>query len=402
MTSVPKPTFGPRGFVAPSEAEILLGVKSDFNTAFGGNLNPADETPQGQLAVSLAAIVGNANDIYTALINQVDPAYADGRMQDAIARIYFLTRNPSQPTTVSAIISGLPGTIIPIGSLAKSADGAIFSCTEEGVISNAGTVSLTFANTTPGPIPIAPTALNIVYRAIPGWDGITNPGAGILGRDVETRAEFELRRAASVALNAAGTLPSIRASVLNVANVVDVYATENNTNAPVTTGGVTIAPHSLYVAVAGGLASAVARAIWTKKNPGCGYTGTTVETVTDNNSGYALPYPAYDVRFTIPAALPVAFIVTIANDDLVPDNAADLIKAAIVAAFIGADGGARPRIGGTIYASRFYCGIAALGAWAQIVSLTLGAPGFATFDSYTAQINKIPTVAATDISVVVV
>lgn len=401
MTSVPKPTFGPRGFVAPSEADILLGVKNDLNAAFGGNLNPADETPQGQLAVSLAAIIGNANDVYSAIINQVDPAYADGRMQDAIARIYFLQRNPSQPTTVAALISGLPGTIIPIGALAKSADGAIFSCTEAGTIGFGGTVTLTFANTTPGPIPIAPTALNIVYRAIPGWDAITNPASGILGRDVESRADFETRRAASVALNAAGTLPAIRASVLNVPNVVDAYVTENNTGAPVTIGGVVIAAHSLYVAVAGGLAADVARAIWTKKNPGCGYVGTTVETVVDNNSGYALPYPTYDVRFTIPAALPVGIAVTIAADVTVPDNAADLIKNAILAAFVGADGGPRPRIGGTVYASRFYCGIAALGPWAQIVSLLIGAPGDRTNDSYTADIDEIPTIAVGDISVAV-
>jgi hypothetical protein len=401
LTSVPKPTFGPRGFVAPSEADILVGVKSDFNAAFGGNLNPADEAPQGQLSVSLAAIIGNANDVYTAIINQVDPAYADGRMQDAIARIYFLTRNPSQPTTVAALISGLPGTIIPIGALAKSADGAIFSCTEEGVIETGGTVTLAFANTTPGPIPIAPGALNIVYRAIPGWDAITNPASGILGRDVESRADFETRRAASVALNAAGTLPSIRAAVLNVPNVVDAYVTENNTGGTVTIGGVAIAAHSLYVAVSGGLAADVARAIWTKKNPGCGYTGTTTVVVTDDNSGYSLPYPTYSVKFTIPDALPVAFAVTIAGGTTVPDNAAALIKGAIMAAFTGADGGPRPRIGGTIYASRFYCGIGALGPWAQIVSLLIGPPAGATLDSYTADIDQIPTLDVADIDVTI-
>lgn len=374
MTSVPKPTFGPKGFIAPSEADILAGVKADFNGAFGGDLNPADETPQGQLAVSLAAIIGNSNDIFSALINQVDPSYADGRMQDAIARIYFLTRNPSEPTTVAALIAGLPGTVIPIGALAKSVDGNIFSCSQAGVIGPAGTVTLSFANTAPGPVPLAPTALSVVYRAIPGWDSVTNTAAGILGRDVETRADFEARRAASVALNAAGTLPAIRASVLNVANVVDVYATENNTAGAVTIGGVSIAAHALFVSVAGGLAADVARAIWIKKNPGCGYTGTTTVVVTDNNSGYALPYPTYNVTFTIPSALPIGFVVSIANDATVPDNAVTLIKGAILAAFAGADGGPRARIGGTIFASRFYAGIAQLGPWAQIISITVGSP----------------------------
>ena len=36
MTSVPPPTFGPKGFIAPSEADILAGVQADINAAFGG------------------------------------------------------------------------------------------------------------------------------------------------------------------------------------------------------------------------------------------------------------------------------------------------------------------------------------------------------------------------------
>ena len=54
-TSVPTATFGPQGFVAPAEADILAGVQADFTTAFGGNLNPALNTPQGQIASSMTA-----------------------------------------------------------------------------------------------------------------------------------------------------------------------------------------------------------------------------------------------------------------------------------------------------------------------------------------------------------
>jgi len=55
-TNVPAPTFGPTGFVAPAESAILAGRQADFNQAFGGNLNPALNTSQGQLEQSDTAM----------------------------------------------------------------------------------------------------------------------------------------------------------------------------------------------------------------------------------------------------------------------------------------------------------------------------------------------------------
>jgi Baseplate J-like protein len=372
MTNVPKPTFGPSGFLAPLESEILAGVLTDYNEAFGGNLNLDLTTPQGQLAVTTSAIIGYVNDTFLQYVNNVDPARAEGRMQDGIARIYFLSRNPPEPTTCQAVCSGLAGTIIPIGALAKTIDGETYAATQAGTIGIGGTVTLAFANLVTGPLPLAPLALNTIYRTIPGWDSVSNPLEGIPGRNVESRGEFEQRRAASVALNAVGTLPSIRASVLNVANVLDAYVTENATGVAVMIGGVLIAPHALYVAVAGGNTADIARAIWLKKNPGCDYTGTTTIVVTDNNSGYVVPFPTYNVKFTIAASLQNVIEVKIAASSAVPADAQTQISAAIVRAYSGADGGPRARIGGIMFASRLYAGIAALGSWAQIVSLQIG------------------------------
>jgi len=57
-SSVPEPTFGENGFVIPSENDVLSGALADINAAFGGGLNLALSTPQGQLASSFAAIIG--------------------------------------------------------------------------------------------------------------------------------------------------------------------------------------------------------------------------------------------------------------------------------------------------------------------------------------------------------
>ena len=91
-TNVPQCTLTPTGFQAPQESAILAGTVADIDQAVGGGLNPSLTTPQGQLASSMAAIIGFCYDFFLYYTNQVDPTYAQGRMQDAIARIYFIER----------------------------------------------------------------------------------------------------------------------------------------------------------------------------------------------------------------------------------------------------------------------------------------------------------------------
>ncbi|NTG07269.1 baseplate J/gp47 family protein [Rhizobium rhizogenes] len=371
-TSVPGPTFGPNGFLIPSAQTVLDGVTEDINTAFGGNLNPALTTPQGQIASSETAVIDSTNQTFLNLTQQFDPAYAYGRYQDALARIYFIERNPSQPTAVQALCTGLEGVVISEGALAIAADGNQYICTEEGTIPVGGSITLSFECLVPGPIPCPAGTLNQIYQSIPGWDSIDNVSDGVLGNNVESRSAFEARRAASVALNSIGSLPSVLGAVLDVDNVLDAYVTENTTNSVQTIGGVSVNPNSLYVSVVGGEASDVARAIWTKKAPGCAYNGNTTVTVLDTSAGYVPPYPSYAVSFEIPAALPILFAVNIVNSTLVPADAATQIQNAIISAFAGGDGGSRAKIGALLLASRYYAPIAALGSWAKIVSVEIG------------------------------
>ena len=132
-TAVPSPTFGTNGFLIPTQQAILTGVQSDQNSAFGGDLNPALNTPQGQLASSETAIINDANSQFLSIVNGVDPAYASGRFQDAIGRIYFLERNPAEPTTLQVACIGLTGVVIPVGALIADVSGNLYTCTGAGV-----------------------------------------------------------------------------------------------------------------------------------------------------------------------------------------------------------------------------------------------------------------------------
>lgn len=393
-TNVPAPTLSPAGFVVPEELAVLAGVLADLNAAFGGALNPGMYTPQGQLATSLAALIASTNDQFLALTNQVDPAFADGRMQDAIARIYFLTRNPPLATTVSAQIIGQPGTYLPAGSLAQTTDGRIYQSVGDASVQPSGIIFVQFQSLDTGPIDCPANTLTRIYRGVPGWDAINNPTAGTPGRDVETRADFEQRRADSVALNAIGVLPAVRAAVLNVPDVLDAYVTENSTGGDLTVGGVTLPPHSMYVAVVGGSDAGVARAIWSKKNPGCSYSGNTTVTVLDTGSGYGTPYPSYAVTFQRAAPLRIYLDVQLATNIGVPSDVQEQVRAVALTTFRG-----QARIGASLFASRFYSAIASLGPWVQIVSVSVGTTAAPVGDRVTVDIDQVPALSDADIAV---
>lgn len=402
-TSVPSIEFTPTGLTLPSDIEILAGVQADMNAAFGGNLNPALSTPQGQLATSQAAILAAKNSEFAKFVNQIDPDTADGFMQDAIARIYFLNRRPAAPTTVRVVCNGLAGVSIPVGALVRDASGNIYGCTQGGAIGATGNVTLTFAALVPGPSPCPPGAISgAPYRAILGWDRAANTEPGVIGALVETRAEFEYRRRQSVAINGKGTLPSIYANVFNVDGVLDVYAAENTTGEPITLGATnyTLVPHSIYIAVVGGVAADVAKAIWLRKDGGCDYNGNTSIVVADE-SGYSYPYPTYNVKFHTPTPRSVLFDVKLASNPSLPSDIVARVKSAIISAFTGGDGGQRARIGATIFASRFYAPVSTVSPVVSILSLLIGTT-VADLTTLTVGIDEAPTVSENNITVTMV
>lgn len=399
-TSVPSPTFGAAGFVAPAEQDILAGVQADMNAALGGNANQALATPQGQLAVSLAAIVGDCDDQFLLLANGVDPAFASGRMQDAIGRIYFQTRLPAVSTTVSCTCGGTAGTVIPAGTLIQDPAGNEYASVAAGTIGTAGVVTIQFACTVAGPVQLQAGTVSI-YQSVAGWNSVTNPKLGIIGRLAENRTDFEYRRAQSVAGNSSGTNGAILGAVLAVPGVTDAYVVDNSTPTATTIGGVLIAPNSVYVVVSGGDPAAIGLAILSKKPPGCGYTGSTTIPVQDPNPAYTNP-PSYTVAYDIATATPIYIQVTIANSANVPSDALAQIQAAVIAAFTGDDGYARARIAATLYASRYYAGVATLGAWAQIVQVTIGTAASPTANDVVLNINQEPTIVAANITLVLV
>lgn len=398
-TNVPDITFTTTGVVLPAESSILAGEFADMQLAFGGGMSESLSSPQGQLAQSFSAIIGDKNNAIAEVVNNMDPNFASGRFQDAIGQIYFIQRIAASGTVVQATCTGLSGTVIPAGSLAQDTSGNLYQSLSPATIGSGGTVSVEFQCLTTGPIPCAIGALSIIYRAIPGWESVSNPAAGSPGSNVESRADFEFRRANSVAANATGSPPSVLASVLAVPNVIDAYVIDNSTNATVNTGPTNypVAANSIYVAVAGGSAADVATAIWNKKSLGCSYNGSTTYTITDTSGVF--PYPTYTVKWVTPASVPIHIAVNIVNNALLPANITTLIKNAVISAFTGQDGGSRARIGSSIFAGRYYAPISATSPYVEIISVFVGTTSSPTASVVNMGIDQLPTLDPSAITV---
>lgn len=392
----------------PTDAEILTGAQADISNAFGGGVNPALNTPQGQIATSETAIVAQKNSEIAYVVNQIDPRYAEGRFQNAIGQLYFMTRKPAVSTAVICTVGGLPGTYIAPGVLALDTSGNVYQLLGAVTVSSGGTVQAEFANVATGPIPCAAGTLTQIYQTVPGWDTITNAAAGILGAYVESPQAFELRRQNSVAANSHGTTNAIFAAVYAVSGVLNAYVIDNPSGNTVDYGSTNypLAPHSIFIAVVGGTAAAVAQAIWQFKDSGCSYNTAagqgTVETVTVYDTSYTAPQPAYPVSFLVPGAVPVYFAVSVANSVTLPSNYATLIQNAIIAQFNGENGNTPAGIASLILASGYYGAVLNAVPGVTLISILVGLTASPT--GYEAQmgIDQVPTLSASDITVTAV
>ena len=386
---VPPIRFTPQGLQIPTETEVLNGVLADFNDAFGGGLNLNLETPQGQLASSLAAVIADKNNVIAELVNQIHPEYAEGVMQDAIAQIYFLQRKPATDSAVVCEFVGLPGTQIPQGFIVQDSAGNQWALQQEIGIPIGGKVSGTLIAA--GQIEAPAHSVNVIYQALVGLDRVDNPRPAVPGRAEESRAEFAERRRRSVAINAHGTPQAVYANVFALDGVRDVYVIDNPKGQNVQAGATnyTLKPHSIYVAAVGGDDTAVAEAVLRYAGSGCDFNGNTEITVYDHS--YNDPKPAYQVAFMRPNELPVYFRIKIERGAFIGADAA--IKQAVINAFKG-------RIGANLYAIGYVAPVVKAVPNVHVLDVEIGLSAGSMGNSVAVGIDQTPVVRAENIEVV--
>lgn len=387
--------FNPQtGLSVDDVAVVREVVRQDWVQAFRQrpglpDLRTEPETPAGQLIDSQTnAIVQKDNEVLY-LGNQFNPLTAEGIWQDALAKIYFLTRKVEQQSVCVCVCTGLSGTVIPAGAVIKStADEMEWVCTEPATITSLGTVSARFTSKEGGAVEAPANTLTQIVTVIPGWDTVNNEVPAVIGRVAETQAEFEQRRFNSVAKNARGSLAAIYGALADISNVIDCVVLENTTNETIESWGVQIPGHSIWVTIVGGDDAEIAETIYRKKDAGCGTAGNTQVTFQDRT----IPgEPIYNYLIERPEPLSFGVKVSLIITSDTPSNIVDLVKDAVIQDFSGLGPHSNLRVGSAmkVFASRFYCSVITAGV-KNLVSIEIKAGGGSWGDGVTINADKTP------------
>lgn len=348
--------FEPTGPVVEDAPTVRARIAAAWVGIFGPKLDTTAGRPAGQMIDTIAALVADKDAQLLFLSQQLNPNLNGGVWQDAVAKIYFLTRKPALATQVVCECRGLPGTVVA-GS-ARATTGAILNTVAPVTIPAEGVAFVAFAVSVTGPVVIPAGSVTQVLTAVPGWDSIDNVSPGVTGRDVEDRQDFRARRDASVARNSQGRAVSIEGAIADIPTVLDCIVLENDTTAPRLIQGVTVAAHTFAIVVQGGSLEEIARAIYGKKDGGAATQGGTEVSC----SIPSIPGVVFTYNIQRPATPPVDFVATVQRTAVTPADVVARVQKAITDQFTGVGAYQPAGIGDPVYAGKYYAGAVLAGA----------------------------------------
>ncbi len=398
------PVTGPQAM--PIE-DVRERVRNLFIEAFRKDgrppLNTEPETPQGQLIDSITELIVRQDNEMLYLCNMFNPLKAEGIWQDALAKIFFLTRHPAINSAAMIKCTGRAGTFIPNGAQIRSdIDGTQWTAVKGGNITADGVVTLKFECNTAGAIEAAKGTLNKIITTIAGWDACTNEAPAIVGSQAESQSSFEARRYKSVAKNSRSFLDSVYSRIADLPNVLAVCVRHNVNDTMLTMDGIPVKPHSVYICVLGGDDMSIAKALHETVGGGCDYTGDTAVNVVDAMDHRTL----HPIKFNRPTDKPTAVTVRLRKTDKAPPNADETIKDIIFQNFYGSPASQqyslqpveRIIMGTDVYASRFVGPLYAAG-FEEVISVQIGYKDDGLKDTMNVPINIAPSLARDDITV---
>ena len=98
----------------------------------------------------------------------------------------------------------------------------------------------------------------------------------------------------------------------------------------------------------------------------------------------------------------IYFNVKIKRTSLLPTDTVSLIQNAIISRFNGEDGSNQERIGGVIYASRYYCSVLSAISNLDLLGITVGTDSSAMGAEVDLGVDQYPSISAININVEIV
>lgn len=308
------------GFERKRLDEIVSDIEANFKTVFGDNLNTSPESPDGQIIGLISGSLSDLWEIAQGSYNSFNPSAATGDALTNLVQLNGITRKPARSSTVSLILTGTDGTLIPKGSIVSTSDSnEKFTTDEDVTLLSGGNVSA--SSVVKGQITALAGTLTQIENPITGWDSVTNSLDAVVGSLEETDIELRARRKNSLALDAQSTIDAIFSDLSNVDFVTQVTVLGNDTNSVDANG---LPPHSFQAIVVGGSDSDIGNSIWLNKPAGILSFGTETVAILDSQG------ISHDISFSRPTTIDIYVTVNLTKFANYPVNGDDLIKQAIV------------------------------------------------------------------------
>lgn len=312
MADTPYQYIDSTGVIVPNTADILTQVQTEFKTSFGDDLVTTSDTPQGVLIAGETLARTQVVNNNAALANQINPNISGGVFLDAVMSLSGIQRTKATQTLVVGVsLTGVAGTVIPVGTQAKTAAGDLFASLSTVTLDGGGNATVNFASIAFGPIPCAAFALDQVVSSILGWETVSNTNAGTPGANTQSDIGARALRNNTLAFQGVALPVAVISALYNVPGVQSLFFQENVAATNQTINGIVMIPTSVYACVNGGSSLDVAAALLENKSSGANWNGGTSVSVVEPASGQT-----YTVKFDRPTPIPILVRVTSPNGDL--------------------------------------------------------------------------------------
>jgi hypothetical protein len=278
------------GLTVATQAELVNIFTTAAQQIYGPNITLTSGTPDFEWMMTFIQAVLDVLDLNSAIFTGFAPSQAIGIGQDMLYAINGIKRIGGTytvtpitiVTSTSVNLYGLDQTAQAVYTVSDSANNLYqLMTTELGV--SIGTNVFNFQAVTIGAVTPVPNTITVQQTVVLGVTSVNNPTVAIsIGINQESDALFKIRQAKSTSLGSQGYLAGLYAALANTPGVTSAYIYENNTASAIQIDPDDLVPgHTIWVIVAGSAAaSAIANAIYIKRNAGCGMYGSQSYNVT--------------------------------------------------------------------------------------------------------------------------
>lgn len=308
------------GIIPTSLEEYVGELERVFQGVFGENLDLSPETPQGQIIGNLALKFSELDDALVRLSGASDINRAYAHQLDGLANALGVIRKDAQRSVVNVEVGGIPATLIPAGSRAKTESDDMYQFDSDVRIGDNGKASAVMYSVEVGAVPIEAGDLESIVDLVSGWETVTNATPSELGANIETDTQYRNRFKAQVNKNAVTPLGAVLGAIREIEGVKNAVGRENDNGKAVIFQDVELPPHSIYIVAQGGGDKEIAQAIYTKKTGGVATYGAKNITLRDVE-GFDV-----DIKFDRPNAIDIEIDLTISLNANFPDNGVADIK----------------------------------------------------------------------------